>query len=213
MSNAPTLLPCPFCGGEAWSVRSVNGTAEFRVGCSPCGIAIKAAWYRGEPAPTKDIVAVWNRRAGEESLRSALSEERGKAEARAKELEAAINRALEYAHQARQHVGLHTGRGNAIKYIGRTLDVLEGTLMVRESASLTGEPPALESPGERKSQVRFNAERDPSYCPYCMRCTGLVRMRKVEDFYWRCGCGAEHDERRAVEQPIPTEGEQTQEEK
>lgn len=61
----------------------------------------------------------------------------GEAETRAKDLGDAIGRALEYAHQARQHVGLHTGRGAAIKYIGRTLDVLEGTLMVRESVSVT----------------------------------------------------------------------------
>lgn len=46
-----------------------------------------------------------------------------------------------------------------------------------------------------KSQVRVNAERDPNYLPYCLRCRGLVRMRKVADFYWRCDCGAEHDER------------------
>jgi hypothetical protein len=46
-----------------------------------------------------------------------------------------------------------------------------------------------------KTQVRENAEKDPAYCPYCLRCPGLVRMRKVSAFYWRCSCGAEHDER------------------
>lgn len=46
-----------------------------------------------------------------------------------------------------------------------------------------------------KSIVRTNAEKDASYCPYCMRCSGMVRMKKVADFYWRCKCGAEHDER------------------
>jgi hypothetical protein len=45
------------------------------------------------------------------------------------------------------------------------------------------------------SQVRMNAEKDPSYCPYCMRCPGLVRMKKIAEFFWRCVCGAEHDER------------------
>lgn len=40
-----------------------------------------------------------------------------------------------------------------------------------------------------------NAKKDPNYCPYCMRCRGLVRMRKIEPFYWRCKCGAEHDAR------------------
>lgn len=48
-----------------------------------------------------------------------------------------------------------------------------------------------------KSQVRLNAEQDPTYRPYCMRCSGLVRMQIVEPFYWRCACGAEHDERRS----------------
>ena len=46
------------------------------------------------------------------------------------------------------------------------------------------------------SIIRRNATEDASYCPYCMRCRGLVRMRVVEKFYWRCAkCGAEHDER------------------
>lgn len=44
------------------------------------------------------------------------------------------------------------------------------------------------------SLVRKNAEADPNYCPYCMRCSGLVRMRKVGHMHWRCDCGAEHIE-------------------
>lgn len=51
-----------------------------------------------------------------------------------------------------------------------------------------------------KSQVRVNAERDPTYNPYCMRCSGLIRMQLVEKFYWRCAvCGAEHDEREVAD--------------
>lgn len=50
-----------------------------------------------------------------------------------------------------------------------------------------------------KSQIRRNAEHDPTYCPYRMRCPRLVRMAKVEPFYWRCRCGAEQDEREAAE--------------
>jgi hypothetical protein len=46
-----------------------------------------------------------------------------------------------------------------------------------------------------KSIIRKNAEEDPNYRPYCLRCPVLVRMHKVEDFYWQCRCGAEHDER------------------
>lgn len=45
------------------------------------------------------------------------------------------------------------------------------------------------------SVVRENALRDPSYRPYCLRCRGLVRMRKVENMHWRCDvCGATHKE-------------------
>lgn len=40
-----------------------------------------------------------------------------------------------------------------------------------------------------------NVAKDPSYAPYCVPCPGLVRMKKVEHLYWRCHCGAEHDER------------------
>jgi NTP pyrophosphatase (non-canonical NTP hydrolase) len=47
-----------------------------------------------------------------------------------------------------------------------------------------------------KSIMRENAEKDPAYRPYCLRCPGIGRMSKVENFYWRCHvCGAEHDER------------------
>lgn len=38
-----------------------------------------------------------------------------------------------------------------------------------------------------------NAKKDPAYCPYCMRCSGLARMRRVESFYWKHSCGAECD--------------------
>lgn len=46
------------------------------------------------------------------------------------------------------------------------------------------------------SQIKINALKDPAYCPYCMRCSGLVRMVNVETMLWRCEkCGAVHDER------------------
>lgn len=48
---------------------------------------------------------------------------------------------------------------------------------------------------QQKSQVLINAEKDPTYCPYCMRCSGLIRMVKVEHLLWECKCGAIHDER------------------
>ena len=47
-----------------------------------------------------------------------------------------------------------------------------------------------------KSQVRLNAEKDPKYRPYCLRCMGLQRMNTVAPFFWKCPvCGAMHDER------------------
>lgn len=45
------------------------------------------------------------------------------------------------------------------------------------------------------SIIRRNAEKDPSYAPYCGRCDGLQRMRKIEPFLWDHHCGAVHDER------------------
>ena len=57
------LLYCPFCGGKPYETRTVNGTQMYLIGCSPCGFEIKAAWYRGEAKPTKDIAGLWNRRA------------------------------------------------------------------------------------------------------------------------------------------------------
>lgn len=46
-----------------------------------------------------------------------------------------------------------------------------------------------------KSQVRINAEQNPFYCPYCLRCSTTQRMQKIGEMRWRCAsCGAEHDE-------------------
>jgi hypothetical protein len=41
-------------------------------------------------------------------------------------------------------------------------------------------------------QVEINARKDPNYCPYCLRCSGLVRMQKIGELHWKCTCGAEH---------------------
>lgn len=57
------LLGCPFCGGKAYATRAVNGTQMFYVGCAVCGVELKAAWYRDQDKPTKDLVALWNTRA------------------------------------------------------------------------------------------------------------------------------------------------------
>jgi hypothetical protein len=60
--TAQEPLACPFCGGRAYATRTVNGTQMFKVGCASCGIEMKAAWYRDEPTPTKDILSLWNQR-------------------------------------------------------------------------------------------------------------------------------------------------------
>lgn len=46
--------------------------------------------------------------------------------------------------------------------------------------------------------VVSNYANDPSYCPYCMRCSGLHRMKLVEPYLWRHHCGAVHDERQVI---------------
>lgn len=57
-----------------------------------------------------------------------------------------------------------------------------------------------------KSTMRINAEADPGYAPYCLRCTAWPRMQAVERFYWRCrNCGAEHDERTPPASPAGAE--------
>jgi Lar family restriction alleviation protein len=61
------LKPCPFCGSKPYETRTVNGTEMYLIGCSSCGIEMKAAWYRGEPKSTKDIAALWNRRYPDET--------------------------------------------------------------------------------------------------------------------------------------------------
>jgi hypothetical protein len=59
------LKNCPLCGGKPYYTRSVNGDQMHHVGCASCGIDIKAAeiHYPGRTELSKDIVAVWNRRA------------------------------------------------------------------------------------------------------------------------------------------------------
>lgn len=38
-----------------------------------------------------------------------------------------------------------------------------------------------------------NMRKDPQYAPYCMRCRGLVRMRRVSLTVAKCKCGAVHE--------------------
>jgi hypothetical protein len=54
--------------------------------------------------------------------------------------------------------------------------------------------------------IQQNAARDPNYSPYCLRCSGLVRMIKIETLLWHCRCGAVHDEREITRMPSPNNG-------
>jgi len=54
-----------------------------------------------------------------------------------------------------------------------------------------------------RNLVRRNAERDPTYSPYCLRCTSMARMTRAEPFLWRCACGAVHDARQPTGTPCP----------
>lgn len=58
------------------------------------------------------------------------------------------------------------------------------------------------------SQVRINAEANPAYRPYCLRCPTMVRMQIVEPMLWKCECGAVHDERLAAAPSPETTGSQ-----
>ncbi len=40
------------------------------------------------------------------------------------------------------------------------------------------------------STVINNHIKDPHYCPYCMRCPSLHRMKKIAPFHWTHHCGA-----------------------
>lgn len=63
----PALRECPLCpnGGQPYSTRTVNGTNMIYVGCSQCGLQLKAALLMVTPVkeqPSKDIVTIWNTR-------------------------------------------------------------------------------------------------------------------------------------------------------
>jgi hypothetical protein len=45
-------------------------------------------------------------------------------------------------------------------------------------------------------QVQRNQAKDPTYSPYCLRCSGLVRLKKVERDLWQCTrCDVVRDDR------------------
>ncbi len=67
----PKLLPCPFCGGDAFiSDRNrplhhggmgTNGPAWRTIGCQKCGYYMCADHYKG-PGSEKQVIEAWNTR-------------------------------------------------------------------------------------------------------------------------------------------------------
>ena len=72
MSN--TLLPCPFCGGEATvgANEYYDGANTFYTYCTSCGVQQITTKIR-----TDEAIAAWNRRAQPENEPLTLSELRG----------------------------------------------------------------------------------------------------------------------------------------
>jgi hypothetical protein len=80
---------------------------------------------------------------------------------------------------------------------GHTLSVIRLRLIsASDWVQLPGDPQTNNKDNKMsKSIIRINAEKDSTYRPYCMRCREFIRMNIVSRFYWKCKCGAEHDER------------------
>jgi len=64
MSNTPSLLPCPFCGGDA---RLIDDLVVAFVECSHCGATGSTSSYHS------GAIAVWNRRAPQPVVRAAFT--------------------------------------------------------------------------------------------------------------------------------------------
>lgn len=58
------LKPCPFCGGDAYFSKAVNGSRRNAVGCPICDIwfETKRNDYRLDSTMERDIVVAWNLR-------------------------------------------------------------------------------------------------------------------------------------------------------
>jgi hypothetical protein len=66
------------------------------------------------------------------------------------------------------------------------------------NAPLSSETIVVELAKARNFFVVSNAISNPRYAPYCLRCTGMQRMKLVEPFLWEHECGAVHDERQVI---------------
>lgn len=83
MAEQELLRECPFCpdGGAPYFTKTVNGTNMAYVGCSKCGVELKAQVQfltnREDWTLSKDIIGIWKaralHRAGTRRARVALS--------------------------------------------------------------------------------------------------------------------------------------------
>jgi hypothetical protein len=60
MSEAPELLPCPFCEGEA---SATNYIVEGAVRCSDCRASVSRTHGQYDEAGYEEAIAAWNTRA------------------------------------------------------------------------------------------------------------------------------------------------------
>lgn len=76
MSNETKLLPCPFCGGEAYKKISFPVDRDglemnmFRVGCEPCEIEFSYLWDE------EKAIEAWNTRKPIDRIVEKLEKER-----------------------------------------------------------------------------------------------------------------------------------------
>lgn len=75
MSDAPELLPCPFCGGKARAIRSKLIRGAYEVQCKNSHIN-GLIWETAENA-----IAAWNRRTPSPEVAALIAEARREAEA------------------------------------------------------------------------------------------------------------------------------------
>lgn len=89
-NDAPELLPCPFCGGEARLIKESDHHGEFyELGCKDVSCLGHWAYYTESPLQTPILVAInkWNTRATPKPVAGA--------DDRLREAEAVISSAIE----------------------------------------------------------------------------------------------------------------------